>query len=211
MRVALPVWLVYVGSMSYFGVVSNISLRPPGIFYILLPVLVFVGLVLVRSEVGGTAARSFPIWLLLLVPVYRIGVELFLHQLWHEGLVPRMLTFQGANADIWVGLSAPAVAWFSTRGRTGLQVALVWNWLGLLSLTNIALRFAMTAPGPLHVLNVEWPNMAAGTFPYTFIPGFLAPLAVSLHVLAIRAIRTRLRVDAAILGLHTSSISSSAF
>jgi hypothetical protein len=32
-----------------------------------------------------------------------------------------------------------------------------------------------------------------GTFPFLFIPGFFVPLAVMLHVLAIRAISSRLR------------------
>jgi len=32
-----------------------------------------------------------------------------------------------------------------------------------------------------------------GTFPFLLIPGFFVPLAVVLHVLAIRAISSRLR------------------
>jgi len=30
-----------------------------------------------------------------------------------------MLTYEGANVDILIGLSAPIVAWVSTRGRLG--------------------------------------------------------------------------------------------
>jgi len=45
-----------------------------------------------------------------------------------------------------------------------------------------------------------------GMFPYTFIPGFLAPLAVTLHVLAIRAIATLLRdARSAASGISTST------
>jgi hypothetical protein len=39
-----------------------------------------------------------------------------------------------------------------------------------------------------------------GFFPYTFIPGFLAPLAVTLHVLAIRAIATHDRLPSELEG-----------
>jgi hypothetical protein len=42
----------------------------------------------------------------------------------------------------------------------------------------------------LKLMSTEVPNVAMGIFPYTFIPGFFAPLAVTLHVLAIRAIAT---------------------
>jgi hypothetical protein len=188
----LPLWLCYVGSMSYFGVIGNTTLRLPGIVYILLPVFVFVFFVLIRSSAGARLALSFPVWTILALQVFRVGVELFLHQLWRQGLVPKMLTFEGANVDILIGLSAPLAAWISTRGRAGTQLALIWNWFGLLCLTNTALRFAMTAPGPMSILHSEVPNLAAGTFPYSFIPGFFAPLAVILHVLAIRSLRSRL-------------------
>jgi len=49
---------------------------------------------------------------------------LFLHQLYGEGIVPRMLTYEGANVDIIIGLTAPLAAWASTRGKIGLRLAL---------------------------------------------------------------------------------------
>jgi hypothetical protein len=66
-----------------------------------------------------------------------------------------------------------------------------WNVLGLLSLANVAASSMLT--GPLKLISTEVPNVAMGIFPYAFIPGFLAPLAVTLHVLAIRAIANLLR------------------
>jgi hypothetical protein len=186
--VVLLLWLSYVGLMSYSGVLRNPALRPPGIVYILLPVFLYIVIGPLRSR----AVVSIPISFLLFVQAFRIVVELFLHQLWRNGVVPKMLTFEGANFDILVGLSAPLAAWISTRGRRGLQLALVWSWLGLLCLANTAARFVFTTPGPLHLLHTEIPNLAPGTFPYTFIPGLFAPLAVILHILAIRALARQL-------------------
>jgi len=74
----------------------------------------------------------------------------------------------------------------------GLRLALAWTVLGLLALANVAVRSALTAPGPLNLIHAEVPNLALGTFPFMFIPGFFAPLAVVLHVLAIRSLRVRL-------------------
>jgi hypothetical protein len=88
-------------------------------------------------------------------------------------------------------LSAPIIAWIATRGRLGLRLAMGWNVLGLLSLANAAASAVLT--GPLKLISTEVPNVAMGIFPYAFIPGFLAPLAVTLHVLAIRAIANLLR------------------
>ena len=185
-------WLLYVGALGYSGLVRNAALRPPGIAFILVPVVLFVALLVIRSPGAGRIASAFPLWVLLGLQGCRVGVELVLHQLWLDGLAPGMLTFGGANIDILIGLSAPAAAWLSTKGLSGLRLALAWSVLGLLSLANVAVRSALTAPGPLNLVHAEVPNLALGTLPFMFIPGFFAPLAIVLHVLAIRALRGRL-------------------
>ena len=165
-------------------------MRPPGIAFIFVPVVLFLVFFIVR--VRSSAALAFPLWIILGMQSFRIVVELFLHQLWIEGLIPRMLTFAGANVDIYIGASAPLIAWLSTRGRLGMRLALLWNVLGLLALANVVTRAVLTAPGPVNLIHAEGPNLMFGTFPFMFIPGFFVPLAVVLHVLAIRAISSRL-------------------
>jgi hypothetical protein len=76
--------------------------RPPGIAFIVVPVLLFLIFFVVRSPASARGVLAFPLWLILGAQCFRVGVELFLHQLWIEGLVPRMLTFGGANVDIYI-------------------------------------------------------------------------------------------------------------
>jgi hypothetical protein len=189
----LSVWFIYAGLMGYFGVVKNTAMRPRGIAFIVVPVIVFLLFFIVRSSANARVALAFPLWIILGTQCFRIGVELFIHQLWIDGLVPKMLTFGGANVDIYVGASAPLIAWLSTRGRLGIRLALAWNALGLLALTNVVIRAVLTAPGTFNLIHAEVPNRMFGTFPFLFIPGFFVPLAVVLHMLAIQAIRSRLR------------------
>jgi len=189
----LSAWFIYAGLMGYFGVLKNTAMRPPGTAFLLVPVLFFLFLFIVRFSANARIILAFPLWIILGAQCFRVGVELFLHQLWIGGLVPKMLTFEGANVDIYIGASAPVIAWLSTRGRLGLKLALAWNVLGLLVLTNVVTRAVLTSPGPFNVIHAEVPNRMFGTFPFMFIPGFFVPLAVTLHVLAIRAIRSRLR------------------
>jgi hypothetical protein len=189
----LSVWFIYAGLLGYFGVVKNTAMRPPGITFIVVPVICFLVLFIARFSADAGVAPSFPLWILLGIQCFRIGVELFLHQLWINGLVPKMLTFEGANVDIYIGASAPLIAWLSMRGRRGLKLALAWNVLGLLALTNVVTRAVLTSPGPFNLIHSEVPNRMFGAFPFMFIPGFFVPLAVVLHVLAIRAISSRLR------------------
>jgi hypothetical protein len=189
----LSVWFIYVGLLGYFGVVKNTAMRPPGIAFVVVPVLVFLIFFIVRSSASARVALAFPLWIILGTQCFRIGVELFIHQLWIAGLVPKMLTFEGANVDIYVGASAPLIAWLSTRGRLGIRLALAWNVMGLLALTNVVTRAVLTSPGPFNLIHAEVPNLLFGTFPFMYIPGFFVPLAVALHVLAIRAISSRPR------------------
>ncbi|MCZ7383497.1 MAG: hypothetical protein O8C63_01975 [Candidatus Methanoperedens sp.] len=65
--------------------------------------------------------------------------------------------------------------------------------MGIALLANVAFRGALTSPGPLKLLATEVPNLAIGTFPFTFIPGLMVPLALVLHLLAIRALRMRMQ------------------
>src|SRR5713226_3982080 len=183
-------------------------MRPPGIVFLIVPVIVFLIVFIVRSSASARVALAFPLWIILGTQCFRIGVELFLHQLWIDGLVPKMLTFEGANVDIYVGASAPLIAWLSTRGRFGMRLALAWNVLGLLALTNVVIRAVLTAPGPFHLIHAEVPNLMLGTFPFLFIPGFFVPLAVVLHALAIRAVSSRL--STAISGAVSSGTSDRA-
>ena len=189
----LVAWLAYVGAMSYAGVVGDTAGRPPGVVFVAGPVITFLVLLVVLPAASRRVVAAVPLWVLVGTQTFRVGVELFLHRLWIEGLVPRMLTFAGANVDVYIGASAPLIAWGATRGRAGLRVALAWNGLGLLALANVVARAVLTAPGPLNRVHAEVPNQMIGTFPYTFVPGLFVPLAVVLHVLAIRAARGRLR------------------
>jgi hypothetical protein len=189
----LALWIVYVGTLSYLGIVRNSEMRPPGAVLIVLPMFLFVFFALIRTSAALKVALAFPLWLVLGLQSFRIGVELLLHQIWLDGLVPRLMTYEGGNVDIFIGLSAPLIAWVTTRGRTGQRLALGWNLLGLVALANVMIRAALTAPGAMNLIHSEVPNLAIGMFPFTFIAGFFAPLAVVLHVLSIRALRQALR------------------
>ncbi len=187
---ALCAWFIYVGVLGYLGVIANTAKFPPGITLIFVQVVVFFVIFIVRvgSSAGARLALAFPLWVLIGTQAFRIGVELFIHQLWIDGLVPKMLTFAGANVEIYIGASALVIAWLSMRGWWGQRLALLWNILGLLSLANVVIRAVLTAPGPFNLIHAEVPNRMIGTFPIMFIPGFFVPLAVVLHVLAIRSI-----------------------
>src|SRR5277367_1739888 len=108
----IAAWLTYLGLLAYFGVLKNTAMRPPGPVFLLVPVLLFLLLffvLVIRSAAGARIALAFPLWILLGLESFRIGVELFLHQLWIDGVIPKMLTFDGANVDIYIGADRKSV------------------------------------------------------------------------------------------------------
>ena len=185
----LTVWAFFATAVGAAGtrILRDSRALPP---LLVLPAVALVVL-LARSRVGARLASAIPAYVLIGLASYRLGVEVFLHQLSRAGVVPRMLTYEGANFDLIIGLSAPVVAWLLYTGRIGPRLAIGWSVFGMAMLLNVVVRSILTAPGPLHLLTSEVENRAVTTFPYTYIPGLLAPLAMALHVLSIRALRRR--------------------
>jgi hypothetical protein len=61
----LVVWFLYASLMGHFGIISNSELRPPGISFIIVPVLLFLIFFIVRPSASAQGVLSFPLWLIL--------------------------------------------------------------------------------------------------------------------------------------------------
>jgi hypothetical protein len=183
----LAVWLAFAGWLGFAGIVGQrVDQFPPGIARLTVPVMVAM-LAVVLTRGGAELARKIPLSVLIGFQVYRVGVELALHRLSSLGFAPRMMTLEGGNIEILVAITAPIAAWLVSRGASGRRIAWLWNVTGTLSLANIVARAVLTAPGPFRLIDAEPPDTAILMFPFTFIPGFMAPLALALHILAFRA------------------------
>ena len=191
--VGLSCGSTYAGLMAYFGVIRNAAMRPPGIAFILVPVILFLVVFIVRSSARMPIAVAVPIWIILGLQSFRMVVELFLHQLWLEESVPKMLTFRRCErrhlcwrvgAPDWLVVYARARRF---KGRPRVERA------GSVVAGQCRYSGRVDGSGPLDRLHAEVPNLIIGTFPFVFIPAFFVPLAVVLHILAIQAIWNRLR------------------
>ena len=186
----LIVWLTYAGVLGFTGIVARYEQVPPGIALLTVPIVLTL-LALTLTNPGAVLSCNIPLWLLLGFQVFRIGVELSLHRLWSLGLAPKIMTLEGGNIEILVAITAPIAAWLVSRRPAGWRIAWIWNLIGLLSLANVVVRAVLSAPGPLQIIHAEVPDTAILTYPFTFIPGFMAPLALALHILAFRAFAHR--------------------
>ena len=182
----LLTWLLLQGAVALSGFYTVTNTLPPRLALLLGPPLLLLALLFFTA-----AGRRFLVGLrlgtLTLLHVVRLPVELVLLSLCLHQAVPKLMTFEGRNWDILLGLTAPVVYYFAFRSRQlSRRGLLVWNVIGLVSLLNIVVIALLSAPTPLQRLAFEQPNVAILHFPFVWLPGCVVPLVLLAHLAAIR-------------------------
>lgn len=184
----LAAWLTVTGGAAAGGLVSNFDRMPPPLMG-----LVAVSLVLSTtfafSSVGALLARGLPLAVLVGFQAFRLPLELILHQLSLDGVLPVQMTYDGMNYDIATGVTAIVVALLAAWGRLPLLVLRLWNVLGLVLLLTIVTIAILSAPFPFRAFLNDPPNTIVSTFPFVWLPTFLVQAAWVGHLLVLRRLR----------------------
>lgn len=183
-------WAVVLSSLAGSGFIANFEQLPPKIPLVALGA---VGLALLcsRVEVMKQALHAMPGWWPVALQTFRAPLEVGLYALFLEGRMPEQMTFAGQNFDVLVGLTAPLMAYFIASGSAPKWAQWAWQ-LGAVALLVNVLRIAITsAPGPLHASWPGAPLTIVAQWPYVLLPGFLVPIAVLGHVVAIAKLSKR--------------------
>ncbi|HVP62117.1 MAG TPA: hypothetical protein VMT11_16250 [Myxococcaceae bacterium] len=135
-----------------------------------------------QAAVQALSPSAIP-WLQTL----RIGGGLTLFAAWAAGLAPWGWVASAGTGDILVGLGAAAVAALLGTGlawsRTAAQL---WNVFGLVDMAHTMLRGLLSAPGPQQRLFETPPNLVPAVFPFIYLPAFIVPLTILLHILSLQ-------------------------
>lgn len=178
-RVMLAVtgWVALLGLLSLEGYFANFKSLPPRLFPALIVPLVG-GLLFLRSAGGRELlARTPPQWPIYLQS-FRIVMEIILWLLYLQHRAPAIMTFEGRNVDILVGLTAIPVGYLCwVRRAWPARVAFWWNVAGICILLNVVVHAQLSAPTPFRVFVTDPPVTFIGYWPYILLPGFLVPLA----------------------------------
>ncbi len=164
---------------------------PPRFALVLLgPILGFVWLL--ATARGRQWMDGLSLGQLTLMHTVRIPIELLLYALSVVHLVPELMTFEGRNFDIIAGLTAPLIWWMVVQRSVWPRWALlIWNFVCLGLLLNIAVHGLLSAPTDLQVFAFDQPNVALAYFPFVLLPGVLVPMVIVAHVAAIRQLWPR--------------------
>lgn len=182
----LGIWLLILALLAWRGTFLNFEASPPRMLLVLLP-LPLLALILLRSRFFLLCLKALPPRWLFFSQTYRVFLELLLWLGFTIGMVPSHLTFAGFNFDIVVGLTAiPAGLLFFRKGRWLRFEAMVWNTFGLLLLLYNSFILLISLPYSFQVFDIQPSNSFMTQFPFIWIPGFLTPLALALHLFSLR-------------------------
>lgn len=180
----LASWFLFLAMST----VSGLYLHSPGPRFLLYAVpALLAALLLARTGWVRAAAAAMPPWWIPALQTLRIGGGSSLFAAWAIGLAPWGFVFPAGVGDIAVGVTGAAVAVALGLGWRGARnAALVWNVLGLLDILHTLFRAVTSAPGPQRLFFEEPATFIPLVFPFVYLPGFVVPLTILLHLLSIR-------------------------
>jgi hypothetical protein len=186
---AITVWVALLGLLSLEGTFADFQSLPPRIVPALLLPLI-LGLIWLRSDGMRELLARTPLQWPLYLQSFRIVMELILWLLYLQHRVPAIMTFEGRNADILVGLTAIPVGYLCfVRKAWSPRVAFWWNLGGILILLNVVVHAQLSTPSPLRVFVTDPPVTFIAYWPYILLPGFLVPLAWLGHAASLIQLR----------------------
>lgn len=190
---AVVIWLILTALFAFFGFFNDFSALPPRVFLIVAPMFIFIAVIVFSGAIDIFLLSVRPTWLINMQS-FRILVEVILWLLYIYHIAPVQMTFEGRNYDVLVGLSAPLIAYLGFRkGSSNYMVGLIWNLCGLALLFNIVVISVLSSPGKLRYFMNEPANTFVTYYPYIWLPGFLVPLALFLHLASIRQLILKAR------------------
>ena len=172
-------WLVATGLVALSDALRGLSLSLFTALMILTGGVAFsrVGTVLVAA-IGPVGLIGFQF--------FRVPVAVFLRGMYQAGQAPVQITYVGLNFDIFVGLTAPAMAWLVWRGKVGFYAIWAWNAIGLMLLAEAIVIAILSMPTEFRVFTNEPTSTFATYAPYIWLPTVLAPAALFGHLLVLR-------------------------
>ncbi|HET7217659.1 MAG TPA: hypothetical protein VFJ02_06405 [Vicinamibacterales bacterium] len=159
---------------------------PPFLLFVVAIFAIAVGIAF--SPYGRRLAAHLPVWLLVLVQVFRFPLELAMHGMYERGVMPVQMSYSGMNFDIVTGLSALVVARLAASRRGGPRLVLVWNVLGVMLLANVVTIAILSTP-KFAYFGAERLNVWVTYPPYVWLPAVMVLAALAGHLLIFRALR----------------------
>ena len=180
------VWLAYIYFVSNTGITAVTGLPPRIVVFFLVPAL--SGVILFNSlNITKAVIEKIPLKNIVMIQTFRIAVEILLYLSALKMIIPREATFEGNNFDIVIGITAPVVSYLLVYKKLSVNLFRMWNFAGLATLAIVVGTFMTKLFVPAFQLpNADSMVAQFGRAPFTFLPGYLMPLAVGLTIMSLK-------------------------
>lgn len=189
------IWLAFVAIWSISGAMGKFENFPLNFAPILVVPLVTIVLLTIFSKGLKQILERIPPERIIILQNFRVFVEILLWLLFSASMLPEHMSFEGRNFDILAGLTAPFVALALSRNKISRTLVIVWNFVCLGLLINIVTIAFLSTPTPLRVFFEEPSSQVVTLFPISFLPGFLVPLAYTLHFFSLKQLFADRKVE----------------
>jgi hypothetical protein len=181
---AVLAWLLATALLATSGVLRRFDATPPP-FGLLALAVIIVGIAIPFLPLGTLLIRGLPLWALVGFHVFRLPLELVMHQAHVEGVMPVQMSYSGLNYDLLTGIGAGVLGLWLLRGRVPRWVVGAWNAIGFVLLVNIVTIAILSTP------RFRWfgdgrLNVFVTYFPFVWLPAVLVVAALMGHLLVWR-------------------------
>ena len=181
LTLGILIWSALHSILAYSGFYENTSDVPPRFALVLVPatLLIVYGL-LPNQQAWFLDKRN--LLLSTLLHSIRLPIEIALFGLFINEMVPEIMTFDGLNFDILMGITAPVVGLCFYFKKIGEKWLLIWNVVGLILIFSIFTIGILSAELPFQQFGIEQPNRAVIYFPFILLPATIVPIVIWTHL-----------------------------
>ena len=186
------VWSILQSILAYIGFYHISDSIPPRFGLVLIPAtfLIIYGL-LPKQQKWFFEKRETKISTFL--HTVRLPVEIVLFGLYTHQMIPKLMTFEGRNYDILMGITAPIIGLLFMKQIISKKALIVWNVGGLILVLFILFNGILSSELPFQQFGFEQPNRGINYFPFVLLPATIVPIVIWTHISDIIKLRKEIK------------------
>lgn len=174
--------------LGFTGFYLNTKAIPPRAIFVLVPMVVTIVIALQRRGINWMLKHR-DVRRSTFLHTIRIPIEIVLHQLFLADVIPQLMTFEGRNFDIAMGVVAPIMGTLYLKGLIGDRVMIAWNVVGLSFVLWIVGNALLSIETPFQQFAFDQPNRGVLYFPFVLLPAIIVPIVIYTHITDIIKLR----------------------